>query len=317
MLGPINYPVLNDSCEQVRYIKKHYNPKFRKERGQKFIKIELPDLEENNDDLSEDVVRTKFKKFGIYPQRNWNERPVFVNCTSQIFESYVVPEGDGKFSPITTMGAKQKLEYLGKKSKSVMALRKIKTYEDDFKTKEFVDKTLDIYKKAHEALTTKDEDQILQYVTEYAYPLMIHNMMDKTIVWKFVQSLEPARIVHARVASAAVKDNYFAQVTVRFHTQQFLCIYDRFGRLLLGSETVKKDVLDYIVFEKYLSNTYGIWRVHGKIIPNWLTPAEVASKTYVLPAEEKNSLPSKSDVESVAQTVPLETLDKKVTESKI
>ncbi|CAK9811408.1 Probable 39S ribosomal protein L45, mitochondrial [Anthophora plagiata] len=322
MLGPINYPALNDSCEQVRHIKKHFNPKFRKERAKKFIKVDLPNTEEEEkeaDEISPDLLRSKLKKFGILPQRHWEERPVYICATPQIFETYVVPEGDGKFSPITTTGAKQKVEFIEKKSKSYLALRKIKSYEDNFTSKGFVEQALNIYKKAHEALVAKDEDQILQYVTENAYPLMVHNLMNKTVVWKFVQSLEPARLVHARVTHMISKENQFAQITVRFHTQQYLCIYDRFGRLLLGSETVNKDVLDYIVFEKHLSNTYGTWRIHGKIIPDWMTSKGSSAKTYILPQKEaeQEQLPTDKAAESVAETVPPEALDKTGNESRI
>lgn len=86
--------------------------------------------------------------------------------------------------------------------------------------------------------------------------------------------------------------------------------------MLLGSETVRKDVLDYIVFEKHISNVYGTWRIHGKIIPNWLTPKEISTSTYILP--KKNEEPSSSDsvVESAAQVVPPETLDKQHTDAK-
>ncbi|CAK9801048.1 Probable 39S ribosomal protein L45, mitochondrial [Anthophora quadrimaculata] len=318
MLGPINYPALNDSCEQVRHIKKHFDQKFRKERAKKFIKIELPNMEkEQSDEMQPDIVRSRLKKLGILPQRHWEERPVFICSTPQIFESYIVPEGDGKFSPITTTGAKQKVEFIEKKSKSYLALRKIKSYEDNFTTKGFLETALNIYKKAHEALATKDEDQILQYVTENAYPLMIHNVANKTVVWKFVRSLEPARLVHARVTHMISKDNNFAQITVRFHTQQYLCIYDRFGRLLLGSETVNKDVLDYIVFEKHLSNTYGTWRIHGKIIPDWMKPEGLPAKTYIMPETKKEPLPTDAAAESVAETVPPEALDKIDNESRI
>lgn len=314
MLGPINYPALNDSCEQVRHIKKHFDQKFRKERAKKFIKVELPNMErEQDEEIAQDLVRTKLKKLGILPQRHWEERPVFICSTPQIFESYVVPEGDGKFSPITATGAKQKVQFIEKKSKSYLALRRIKSYEDNFTTKGFLEMALNIYKKAHEALVTKDEDQILQYVTDNAYPLMIHNVENKTVVWKFVKSLEPARLVHARVTHMISKDNNFAQITVRFHTQQYLCIYDRFGRLLLGSETVNKDVLDYIVFEKHLSNTYGTWRVHGKIIPDWMKPEGLSAKTYVMPEKEKEP----AAAESVAETVPPEALDKTDSKSRI
>ncbi|XP_033198616.1 mitochondrial ribosomal protein L45 [Bombus vancouverensis nearcticus] len=315
MLGPINYPVPNDSSQQVRNIKKHFNPKYRKERGKKVIKIKLPTFDDD-DDENNSKVRTKLKEAGILPQRNWSERPVFISSTPAIFDSYVAPEGDGKFSPINRTGAKQKFEFIEKKSKSFMALRKIKTYEDNYSSDTFRENLLNVYKKAHEALCRKDQDEILQYVTETAYPLMIHNVANKTIVWKFLESLEPARIVHARVTSLISRSNLFAQVTIRFHTQQLLCIYDRFGRLLLGSETVKKDVLDYIVFEKHISNVYGTWRIHGKIIPNWLTPNEISATTYILPKKKEEPSSSDSAVESVAQAVPPETLDEQHTDAK-
>lgn len=49
-------------------------------------------------------------------------------------------------------GAKQKLEFLEKKGKSMMAIRKIKSFEEDFNIQDFVDEAYDIYKSAHEAL---------------------------------------------------------------------------------------------------------------------------------------------------------------------
>ncbi|XP_076625579.1 mitochondrial ribosomal protein L45 isoform X1 [Colletes latitarsis] len=308
MLSPINYPC--DTSQQVRNIQKHWNPKFRKQRREKVIKVELPNNDDDDDGkLSREEIRSKMKKYGFVPSREWKERPVFLSCTPGIFESYVVPEGDGKFSSITKEGAKQKFEFIEKKSKSYMAIKKIKSYDENFSHRLFEIDALDIYKKAHEALVTKDQDTILQYVTETAYPQMMHNITDKTIHWTYLESLEPARLVCARCTNLITKENVFAQVTIRFHSQQILCIYDRFGRLLHGSEILKKDVLDYVVFEKHLSNVYGTWRIHGKIVPSWMPPEEIAAKTYVLPKEDKK-LSSESAVESVAQTVPPETLDK-------
>lgn len=57
-----------------------------------------------------------------------------------------------------------------------------------------------------------------------------------------------------------------------------------------GSEILAKDVLEYIVFEKHLANEYGTWRIHDKIIPDWLPPTEPSTKTYrVQPEVEKES----------------------------
>lgn len=83
-------------------------------------------------------------------------------------------------------------------------------------------------------------------------------------------------------------------------------MYDRFGRLLHGSEALPKDVLEYVVFEKHLSNKYGRWRIHDKIIPDWMPPKPAAARTLVLPPEpepepvlsvdnlEKSSVPQPS-----------------------
>lgn len=162
----------------------------------------------------------------------------------------------------------------------MLAIRKVKNYEDDFETDEFGVKAQDIYIKAHEMLALKDKRALREYISERAYPEMMHNVKDKTIRWKFLQSLEPPRLVHARVTDVISKENLFAQITVRFHTQQQLAIYDRFGRLMHGSETLAKDVLEYVVFEKHISNEYGQWRLHDKIVPEWLPPRQPAPKTF-------------------------------------
>lgn len=47
-----------------------------------------------------------------------------------------------------------------------------------------------------------------------------------------------------------------------------------------GSEILAKDVLEYVVFEKHLANEYGQWRLHDKIIPDWLPPREPSERTY-------------------------------------
>ncbi|CAF4230695.1 unnamed protein product [Rotaria socialis] len=73
-----------------------------------------------------------------------------------------------------------------------------------------------------------------------------------------------------------------AQVTVRMHSKQTCAIYDRFGRLMFGNETLPKDVLEYVVFERILTNPYSQWRVHSKILPSWLPPLNPHCKTKIV-----------------------------------
>ncbi|KAJ6632872.1 putative 39S ribosomal protein L45, mitochondrial [Pseudolycoriella hygida] len=283
---------------------KHYNPKFKKLRALKFVSVEIPKFDEKEGDLSEEEIRSRMKARGILPPRPWLERPFFIASTGGTFEPYVPPEGDGKRSAITTVGAKQKFDFIQKKSKSMMAIRKIRNYEEDFDHSKFAEVAQDIYVKSHEALCTKDKYRLRELVTERVYPEMMHNIHGKTIHWKFIKSLEPPRVVHARCTEIVTSENVFAQVTVRFHTQQLLAIYDRFGRLMHGSETLVKDVLEYIVFEKQIVNEYGVWRLHEKIIPDWMPPKEPSSLTYrIVDEPEKPVDPIPADEVSKAVEV--------------
>lgn len=247
------------------------------------------------EDLTPDQIKSRMKERGVLPPRPWMERPFFISCTGGTFEPYVPPEGDGKQSLVTPTGAKQKFELMEKKSKSFMAVRKIKNYEEDFHMPTFAETAQDIYIQAHEALCAKDKYKLRELVTERVYPEMMHNALNKTIRWKFIKSLEPPRVVHARCTDVITKENIFAQVTVRFHTQQSLAIYDRFGRLMHGSEILAKDVLEYVVYEKHISNEYGVWKLHEKIIPDWMPAKDPALITYRIDDEP----------EKVAEPLPI------------
>ncbi|CAG9793219.1 unnamed protein product [Diatraea saccharalis] len=277
---------------------KHYNPKFKKHRAQKYLKVDLPNFNEDTESLSREKMRQKMKEKGIMPPRPWMERPFYISATGGVFEPYVPPEGDGKASLVSATRAKQAVELLEKKSKSMMAIRKVKSFEEDFDSKQFPAFAQNIYIKAHECLANGDRLGLRQYVTEKAYPEFRHNSFYKTIHWKFLDSLEPPRVVHARCTDVISKENIFGQLTVRFHTRQQLAVYDRFGRLLHGSEILAKDVLEYVVFEKHLSNLYGTWRIHDKIIPDWSPPKEPSKLTRIMPEPEPE--PEPTEVQAIA-----------------
>ena len=44
-------------------------------------------------------------------------------------------------------------------------------------------------------------------------------------------------------------------------------IKDKHGRHVKGSDKQVKEVVDYVVFERHLTNKYGKWRVCGKLFP--------------------------------------------------
>jgi len=203
-------------------------------------------------------------------------------------------------------GAKQNFQFLEKKGKTMLSIRKIRQFDEDFDGPTFCKEATDIYIKMHECMAAQDKDGLIQYVTERAYPEVLHNIDNKTIHWKYIKDVELPRIAHARHTHIITDDNIFAQVTVRFHTQQQLAIYDRFGRLMHGSEILAKDVLEYVVFEKHMSNEYGVWRVHAKIIPDWLPPKEPSKITFrkvIEPVVDDSVVPHDSDVKEKVDNV--------------
>ena len=69
---------------------------------------------------------------------------------------------------------------------------------------------------------------------------------------------------------------------------------------MYGNENLIKDVLEYVVFEKHVSDEYGRWRIHEKIIPSWMPPREPLHKTYIKPDFEY--VPPAEDEEGVKDT---------------
>lgn len=278
---------------QQRFTTKHWNPKWKKQRREKVLKVELPDFEQfrMKDRLTPEEARSKLKEKGIAPGRQWMEKPFYMSCSAGLFEPYVPPEGDGKMSLLSKEGAVQRMRRLEKKGRSVMDVRKIRSFEDEFHLAEFAEQAQDIYINVHRALAEKNKDRLHELVTENCYPELMQNVVGKTLRWQFIKSLEPPRAVHVRCMDLISKDNMFGQVTVRMHTQQTLAVYDRFGRLMHGSEVMVKDVLEYVVFEKHLSDLYGTWRVHTKIIPDWQPVKDPVFKTFVKPEPEPEPVP--------------------------
>lgn len=101
-----------------------------------------------------------------------------------------------------------------------MAIRKVRSFDEDFDTPEFCKLAEKIYISAHECLVEQDKYKIREFVTERAYPEVRHNVRNKTIHWKLLESIELPRVVHARCTDVVTKENIFAQITVRFHTKQ-------------------------------------------------------------------------------------------------
>ncbi|XP_073320925.1 large ribosomal subunit protein mL45 [Pagrus major] len=231
-------------------------------------------------------VEAKAKAAGIVFRQEYFERPINIACTAGIFDPYIPPEGDARLSTLSKEGLKQRTEQLRQSAASQLAIRKIKEYDSQFTTKDFAEQAQEIFIEAHNYLTQFNREKLHSLVTERCYPEMTRGNRCKTIRWRFIESLEPPKVVHARCPDMISKGNLYGQVTVRMHSKQTVAVYDRFGRLMLGSEEQPKDVLEYLVIERHLVNPYGRWRLHGKIVPSWAPAKDPIIKTVMIPGPE-------------------------------
>ncbi|NXG10055.1 RM45 protein, partial [Sakesphorus luctuosus] len=208
-----------------------------------------------------------------------------------IIDPYVPPEGDARLSSLSKDGLKQKLQKMKQTAASQLASNLL-GLERQGGIQGFPGWLPHSWEcpspgwmglGATWAGGSFNKQKLHSLVTERCYPEMVRGNRYKTIRWSFVESLEPPRVVHVRCDSLVSRGNLYGQVTVRMHTRQILAIYDRFGRLMYGGEQVPRDVLEYVVFERYLVNPYGSWRMHGKIIPAWAPPKDPIIKTVMIP----------------------------------
>ncbi|XP_054635620.1 39S ribosomal protein L45, mitochondrial [Dunckerocampus dactyliophorus] len=231
-------------------------------------------------------LEAKARAAGVVFRQEYMERTINISCTAGIFDPYIPPEGDARLSSLSKEGLKQRTEQIRQSASSQLAIRKIKEYDSEFSTKGFAEQAQELFIEAHSALCTFNKEKLHSLVTERCYPEMTRGNRYKTLRWRFVESLEAPRVVHARCPDMVTKGNLYGQVTVRMHSRQILAIYDRFGRLMLGSEEQAKDVLEYLVIERHLVNPYSRWRLHGKIVPSWAPAKDPIIKTVAIPGPD-------------------------------
>ncbi|CAL9700982.1 unnamed protein product [Knipowitschia caucasica] len=231
-------------------------------------------------------AEAKARAAGIVFRQEYFERPINIACTAGIFDPYIPPEGDARLSSLSKEGLKQRTEQIRQSAASQLAIRKIKEHDPEFSSKTFAEKAQEIFIEAHYALSNFNKERLHFLVSERCYPEMTRGNRYKTIRWKFIESLEPPRVVHARCPDMVSKGNLYGQVTVRMHSKQTLAVYDRFGRRMLGDEEQPRDVLEYLVMERHIMNPYGTWRLHGKIVPSWAPAKDPVIKTVRIPGPE-------------------------------
>jgi len=283
-----------------RYKGKHIDPKFAELRRNKFLAefegrfiAPIPNYHlarELRQKDSERVMLEQMKRDGLLPGIHYNERPIDITSSQGIIEGYVPPENDGVKSALSKEGAKAKALRANMWKNTKLSVRKINKMEMDiggFAPEYFSVDAVDIYVMANEALVDFNYVRLHELVTTHCFSKMTKGLQFKTLKWEKHEDIESPRLVHAAVNSIGPETNVFGQVTIRINCKQIIAIYDRFGRLTYGDPETPRNVLEYVVFEKRLSDSYGTWRMHGKIEPDWAQAKPPVRKTFRMPQFEE------------------------------
>uniref|UniRef100_A0A915BE17 Large ribosomal subunit protein mL45 n=1 Tax=Parascaris univalens TaxID=6257 RepID=A0A915BE17_PARUN len=303
--------------------------RFRRLRGAKTVVIELPDDVERRKQemMSPAELRIAMLKKGLNPYkevqpRSWNEGQITLQSFYGVIDPYVAPEEPLPFVVPSALTDSVKSKGQEIKERALHLWHNYKNGRSRIRKKEGFEKfdpklfgaTADsIYVEAHKALMARDKVLLHKYITEHAFVKMWPDVENGSVVWEMVEQKEPSRVVAIRCSDSPYKSgNDIAQLTVRMHTVQKLAIYDKFGRLILGSEVEPKIAVEYVVFENHIASLDGAWRLHDKVYPRWIQPKQPARITGALEDLSEASRPS------MTQSLPLraEILDRERRERK-
>jgi len=216
-------------------------------------------------------ARAMMAKDGLLSHRQ-DDGFLYMHCTRGVVDSAEDLGDDQEDEGLLRRLGKRTASRVKDYNKDRKALKKIKQYEGkDFDKDAVAADVLQLYKETHALLGSwrDNEARLVELCTEDALIQMLEGMRRRSLVWRFVENLEPPRVVRVRVAELSEED-LFGQITVRLMTRQQVALYDRFGRLVYGHPEHAQDLLEYVVVEKHIVDEYGSWRIHAKQSPEWL-----------------------------------------------
>ncbi|XP_057293888.1 39S ribosomal protein L45, mitochondrial-like [Hydractinia symbiolongicarpus] len=198
-----------------------------------------------------------------------NDSGFKLDSTGEIFSSYVPVENKAFILSIKGLG--QRWEALKAFVMTTYAIAMIKRKAKPFKAVDFAKTAQKKFIDVNNAIQQENAELAKIAMKDHATLMVIKGLSNqflnpsRKVHWRFIQEIERPRVVHGRITAVYDKDNLYAQITVRMHTEQILAVKDRYNRVIKGDPQKSKKVIDYVVFERHLADPYGKWRVCGKL----------------------------------------------------
>ncbi|KAF9941252.1 39S ribosomal protein L45, mitochondrial [Mortierella alpina] len=187
-----------------------------------------------------------------------------------IMDPYVIPEKENRPSLFNDYKkwikyAKLRMRNTGMTAASTLGMCwKLKDFG---LTGRFIGESEEAYIAMNEAFAKGDRKFLEEMCTPSMYGKLKGQLKDRVgrYEWKYHGLLEKPQIVSIR--QGQIGGHVLIQIIVRLHSNQSMGVFDKKNKLIAGDLKKPVPVLEYIVFQRYITDPEDNWKILGKTAP--------------------------------------------------
>ncbi|KAG0244884.1 39S ribosomal protein L45, mitochondrial [Actinomortierella wolfii] len=199
-----------------------------------------------------------------------------------IMDPYVIPEKKDRpsiFGDFKTWVkyAKMRMRNTGMTAASTLGMCwKLKDFGI---TGRFLGESEQAYIAMNEAFAKGDRE----FLEELCTPSMFHKLKGQLkdrvgrYEWRYHGVIDKPQIVSIR--QGQIGGHVLIQIIVRLHTKQSMAVFDKKNRQVAGDLKKEVPVLEYIVFQRYITDPEDNWKILGKTAPAPALPSGRSDNT--------------------------------------
>ncbi|KAF8976114.1 39S ribosomal protein L45, mitochondrial [Entomortierella lignicola] len=187
-----------------------------------------------------------------------------------IMDPYVIPEKENRPSVFSDYKkwiryAKLRMRNTGMTAASTLGM--CWRLKDFGITARFLGESEEAYIGMNEAFARGDRDYLEEICTPSMYAKLKGQLKDRVgrYEWRYHGLIEKPQIVSIR--QGQIGGHVLIQMIIRLHTNQSMGVFDKKNKLIAGDLKKTVPVLEYIVFQRYISDPEDNWKILGKASP--------------------------------------------------
>ncbi|KAF9904777.1 39S ribosomal protein L45, mitochondrial [Linnemannia zychae] len=188
-----------------------------------------------------------------------------------IMDPYVIPEKESRpslFNDYKTWIKYAKLRMRNTGMTAASTLGMCWKLKDFGITGRFLGESEEAYIGMNEAFAKGDRKYLEEICTPSMYAKLNRQLKDRVgrYEWKYHGIVEKPQIVSIR--QGQIGGHVLIQMIVRLHSNQSMGVFDKKNKLIAGDLKKSVPVLEYLVFQRYITDPEDNWRILGKTAPS-------------------------------------------------